>query len=289
MNTGVHYHLPDSEYRSVNAASNSLLKKIADAEFPVLAKQQLDHPKETGALIFGRALHCAWGEPERFLKEYVTLPDGAPKKPTAAQIKSLTGKKPNQETVDICAWWDAWNSENYGREILDREDYDIIRRMTESVNSHPEVVEFLKEKTFFEVSAFAEINGYKVKARCDAVNSRMADLKSIDGITTRKIEKAIDERKYYMQHPFYLDVFAVAGLYIDDFRFFFVDKNTPHICRVVRLPQNAIDAGRVAYERALELFNDCQQFDYWPGPPLITEEIGIPYYSMKRIMEIEHG
>lgn len=278
--------MPDPDYRSAEGFSNSFLKVIAANEFPALAKAELDEKKESDALIFGRALHCAFGERDRFLRDYVTLPDDAPKRPTSAQIKSLAGKKPNPDTIALCAWWDEWNEKSKGKETLSREDFDLIQRMADSASSHPVVSEFLEEPTGFEVSAFAELeDGTKVKCRVDAMNSRIIDLKSIDGITTYRIQRAIEDRKYYMQHPFYMDVMAMAGKVVDDFRFVFVDKNPPYITRVIELPAELIEIGRREYFRAIEIAKNCVELDYWPGPNPVTETIGISQWAMHKQLE----
>lgn len=279
--------LADPDYRKAEGFSNSFLKIIAKNEFPALAKAEIDTPKESKALIFGRALHCAFGEPDRFLAEYITLPEDAPKRPTSAQIRSLTGKKPNPETVDLCAWWDAWAESSKGKETIDKEDFDLIQRMSESARSHPEMQEYLADEfTEFEVSAFAELaDGTKLKCRADSINSRIIDLKSIDGIGTARIERTIEDHRYFMQHPFYMDVFELAGKKVDDFRFVFVDKNPPYITRVVELPGELVDLGRSLYMKAIDTAISCIELDYWPGPKPVTELIGISSYAMRKQRE----
>lgn len=283
---GVATGLPDPAYRSVPAASNSMLKVIAESEFPSLAKWKLDNQKETDALLFGRAFHVMNESRDAFAQVYAVVPEDAPKRPSQRQIAA---KKPSAETLDAIAWWDVFEASIKGKELVERKDYDRMKAMFESIQEHAEIKEYLSERTEFEISAFSKINGVPVKSRGDALNGAgFMDWKSIDGIETARIKKAINDRRYYMQHPFYLDVFEHAGLTAQDFRFAFIDKNPPHLCRVVRLPPMVVAYGRREYQRALTMYEDCMLFDHWPGPEQVTEEIGLPNYEMKKVMEVEY-
>lgn len=104
------------------------------------------------------------------------------------------------------------------------------------------------------------------------------DLKTAVKADPTAVSKAIAERNYHMQDPWYIDgIQAVTGQQAR-FVFVFISKTAPYLITVRELSEADRAIGRAKNQRALRTYADCTRTGIWPdwtGP--VTD---IPYISL---------
>ena len=109
------------------------------------------------------------------------------------------------------------------------------------------------------------------RARLDLVNvtpkaARIVDLKSCADPTPRAFARAIGDRLYHWQAPFYsAPVFEQTGLR-PDFAFIAVRSAPPFDVAVYQLRREHIDAADVQVRRAMRRLSVCRQTNNWLSP-----------------------
>jgi len=85
----------------------------------------------------------------------------------------------------------------------------------------------------------------------------------------RAVARAVHEHGYHQQTEWYLRGAQTLGLADEDAAFVFVfqEKDPPYLVTVVQLDDDALYVARERNRRAMELYADCVEADYWPGYP----------------------
>lgn len=278
--------VPEAEYhrRSLDVASASGLKLIASrspAHFCHYVNEPEDD-RETPALRFGRAFHCATLTPDVFASTYAVLPPDAPSRPTQRQIEA---KKPSDSTLAQIAWWDEWNASNAGRTMLTAADYDKAQRMADSARAHPVAAGLLtggqREVTFRWQD---DKTGIQCKARADLYESGqfLMDLKSCRDASPEGFARAVVSYMYGLQAMHYLSGVQAAGESIRWFVFLAVESEPPYVCQPYILDSMAEELGWKQRERAITTQARCLQDGRWPGYSERLEQLTLPAYAFFR-------
>jgi len=85
-----------------------------------------------------------------------------------------------------------------------------------------------------------------------------------------------------VQAAYYIDLCRLVGIDKSDFVFIVVEKEAPYATAVYSLSQEAIDLGRLEYQRDLAAVRECTEKNRWPG---FTDEItviGLPAWMQKQ-------
>lgn len=220
-------------YRGVGLSKSSLdkINKSVDHYF-------MEPREETPAMRVGTAFHTLVLEPFRFENEYICGPD--------VDRRTAAGKKD---------WKEAEESAD-GKIMLNCNDWDMIHRMYEAVESHGIAsallapCDGLAEETMMWND---EELGTLMKGRSDYRNNRykaVIDLKSTNDASVDKLEKDLwsTDLRYHVQAAIYTD--GVRAILEDDsweFYFIFVEKKPPYAVQIVKLPQKSIEVGRIQY------------------------------------------
>jgi len=123
MESGIYPNISHDKYHSMtDIVSNSYLGRLdkcpANAKIPM---------PDSPALSFGRAYHSFILDGQKsFDRDFVVIPEDAPKAPSSAQIKV---KKPSDETIAAIKWWFDFNNLNDKKTILQKEDYESSSRL----------------------------------------------------------------------------------------------------------------------------------------------------------------
>lgn len=241
-------NLPDPEYRSANGLSNSMLKHFMRS--PAHYKSALTEPHETTkAMNFGTALHQSILTPDLDLVVAMPECDGRTKEGKAIKEKFA------QESV--------------GKTIVTAEEYESIKRMTDSVYAHPVAKQLLERMKSRELSVFAEIFGIPCKGRMDMVDlscNDVGDLKSCEDASPEGIRKAIRNYRYDIQQTHYNTLLSVANakpVPQGDFFFIFTEKTPPYPTVVAVVGNNSVDFACRDYADAMNRFKVCSDTDTW--------------------------
>lgn len=267
--------------RRLDEASASGLKQMLRS--PAHFRHYVENPeddKQSPALTFGSALHCAVLEPDVFARRYVVLPADAPRYPTDAQWNAKGQRAPDsQKAVDF---WTAWNAENTGRERLSAADYDKVRRMADSAMAHPVARGLLmggdREVTMRWKDADT---GIDCKARADlfASGEFLMDLKSCRDASPEGFARAVTTYQYGLQAAHYLSGIQANGDAIKWFVFLAVESSEPYVCQPYILDAQAESLGFNQRRKAITKQAECLSTGHWPGYSLQLEELRLPAFA----------
>lgn len=285
---GIYQGIHHTDYNRIDALRNSYLKKLGKC--PANA-QVVEDGDESKALIFGRASHAMVLEGMgAFNAEFVVQPEGAPKRPTSAQINA---KKPSPETLYAIDYWNEFNAQANGKTVITRDDYEAILGVQNAVETHPFARTLLgtgvSEST---VIAELDINGTKVRCkvrpdRTPAPKMRvLLDLKTAEDVGYDAFIRQCRKFGYFQQAAYYIDCYnavralpmvldggiwkldrsAAASPAMDAFAFIAVEKKAPFRCEVYTLTgDNAfLIEGRDLYQAALRTELECRKKGVYP-------------------------
>lgn len=257
MPDGIYYDIPEWQY---HADKTRISKHDLDviSISPAHFAHKCSTPTEyvSPALKFGQALHCAVLQPSIYSGAYVVRPDFGDQRKTANKEAKAT-----------------WETEHAKQKWITEEDADRIRAMVAAIEAHAGASGIMEaERT--EVTVYATNNGVKVRSRFDALDGFIGDLKSCASAAPEDFAKDCANYRYHVQAAFYLDNALSLGHEIERFRIVAVEKDPPYAVAVYDLDDRSIDRGRELYQRDLERYKQCLEWDHWPGysqkPQLLT-------------------
>jgi len=260
--TGIHYDLSNEAYHAHDSISKSGLDLIDQS--PAHFKSSVR--KETTAFKQGTAIHCAVLEPDELDNRYFFIPE-------KLDLRTTYGKSKNQE----------YALKNEGKILLSLEEYQMLCGIRREVSKH-KLASQLFDGGKPEVSFFSQIDGVDVRCRPDYWNgSIVVDLKSTDCASEKQFKKSVINYRYFVQHPFYVDVMASEGIDIDAFLFVAVEKTEPFGIGVFELDENFIEYGRLQYQKNLDTYKRCLDTGLWPCYPEHLQTIELPNYLAREL------
>ena len=213
--------MPDDEYRSYPAISQSELKHMLKSPAHFKANKEALH-EETDAMRLGTATHLAVFQLEHFHNEVVMAP------------------KFDRRTTAGKAGYEKFQQENGNKILLSEEDYAKCIGMAEAVRNTAKFMDWTRlgepEVSFFSKTSY----GIDVKGRLDWVNFDAGialDLKTLGKeASEHEIRKTIKSRSYDFQNGFY-DNFLKSAYPDKHFKFvfIFVESLEPHGVRFVSI------------------------------------------------------
>ena len=233
--------MPAEDYHAHPGVGSTTVKMLATAP-PTLARYRVDHPEQKAAYELGTVAHSVTLEGDWSGVEVIYAKDRRTK---AVQEQEKAARAAGQ--IPLLA-------------------HEAVRvwAMYRAVMIHP-VARDLLTGHIAERSYFTEIDGVPVKARPDALKgSTVIDLKTTSA-DLGSIERSVASFGYHLQQAHYTDVIEACGQSVDDFVFIFVSTAAPHLVRVVRLEECAVDLGREQARHALAVWKHCTETDTWPG------------------------
>ncbi len=230
-------------YFEVKALSNSSMKYLLQSETAFL--WHLNNPKKpTPAMEFGTMVHKYLLEPKDFWADYVLIPD----KP---EIANGSARRDSVEYLAYKDWKDTM-PELDDKKPISINDINTIGIMAENFKQklieeriNIDLVEQEILWTEFEETTLSDV---PLKAKLDGIDSQtntIIDIKTIDNLNDYTIVSAIKNMQYYRQEAMYRTAYSQFNHNAKDidFLFFFIEKNAPYDCRVVRLAPDYVDYG----------------------------------------------
>jgi hypothetical protein len=223
---------------------------------------------DTESLHFGRYLHTLALEGETAVDaRYVQVPSDAPDRPTASMLKA---KKPAPESIAKIEYWQKFDSELNGKEIISNEDRDLAWAMVRSIRAKKTACAML-EHGKPEVTFRHQLPSFPIQCRADWWDDRGAghiiDVKSTESL--EEFDRQFEKFNYFRQAAFYqLVIQKVMGLEAHPgFAYIVVEKQPPYQC-AVRIPGEAsLEIGAREVIADLKLLKQCYDSGEWPGEP----------------------
>lgn len=237
--------LPGENWSHIKSMAKSPLQYLHD---------KTHRREDTTTLAYGRAIHTAVLEPEKFDSEYVVFPG-----------KTRRGKE-----------WDAFKEEYAGRAtILKADERDAALAAADAVRKHPEVAAFMKdgvsEQSFKWID---DATGLTCKCRVDWIGGVLFDLKSTNDIHERRFGNIAARLMYHGQVVMYADGAGHTGpVYIVA-----VEGDAPHDVTVFEVTADALYAGRELYQGFLKQIVECRKTNVWPGRHSKIVDLELPRY-----------
>lgn len=261
--TGV-LSMGESQYRSAEGVSKSDLDWIAPPRTPAHYKARQDglvYTEQTPAMRLGSLVHRAVLEPDTYRNAFVIKPEGM-----------------NFATKDGKDWKSAQT-----KPILTGDDASTVSSIVEAVWRHSYAKRLLKDAVTEQCLFAEDSHGMLRKGRLDAMikGSAVPDLKTSASADPQEFERSIGKFRYHVQAAYYLDLCKLVGIEKSQFIYIVVEKTPPYAVAVYSLDSEAIELGRMEYQRDLTAVRHCMEKDAWPG---FTEDItvvGLPAWMQK--------
>ncbi len=231
-------------YAAIEAVNWSTLREAQRS--PLHYKHRTETPREdTPRMAFGRAVHTAVLEPDRFALEYAVW-DG----PRRA------GKE-----------YDAFVAANARRTVLRVDEYEQCLAVRDAVRSHPVARRYLRHgKPEAAITWTDEATGLPCKARLDWIGAKVAfDLKTTGDIDARVFGSLAARMLYHGQLAFYHFGLEANGLKDRAMKVVAVEAEAPHDVGVYDVPDGALYAGEELVRELLETVHRCRKTRKWPG------------------------
>jgi exodeoxyribonuclease VIII len=304
MELGI-FKLDDDQYFSIKAISKSGLDLINQSPAHyydrfILGRQ----PEPTKAMEFGRLLHQALLEPDKFKVKYTKTPkidDFGNVLATNQDLKEhltrlgvkFKNNAQKKELIDLVLQndkdaivWDvvleSFQKENENKIILTHEEYTMIEEMCEKVKNHPICKEGFVGTP--ELSIIWHNSEYDVlcKGKVDFIRDDgiVIDVKTAANASLKEFEKMIANHRYHVQAAFYLDgLNELTGKNFNTFVFVVIEKTPPYEIGVYYLQEAAIDKGREEYKKNLEVYATCLKTNNWYGYSREIQPVGLPSWA----------
>lgn len=277
MQPGIYEGIPNEEYHGGPGDSKSDLDRIHKTPLHYwTAKNTANDNEPTTAQFIGSAFHSCLLEPEDFAARYVVAP------------------KFDRRTKDGKAGWEAFQSENAGKLLIDQDTHDQLFNMAESVHNHEAAHALLTgAEGKAELSAYWEDpeTGLLLRCRPDffRADGIVVDVKTTDDASLEEFSRSLTKWRYHVQSPFYLDGLGEAirqsGAPFrvpDTFVFLVVEKKPPYAVVCYVLDDEAMQIGRDEYRTDVNRLAACKALNEWPGYPTTIQSISVPvWYAAK--------
>ncbi len=257
---GIYPNVPDAEYRSWDAVSQSFLKRMREPNTPAHLKAFIDgeisQSNDTKSKAFGRASHGMFFEPDTFDERYL---EGTMIDPKAKG-------------------WQTQLEENPGWDIYPKGSRKRIERICECAKNDPEWRSFLEADGEVELSIvwIDEVTGLLCKLRLDkhimspSGTHVIIDAKSSKNAQGHKFEKDAEGFGYGIQTASYI-AGAAAAFDCDEsdilYRIAAFETEPPWLREIYKPDEmdRFIEHGRTEYRRLLNTYARCLGTGIWPG------------------------
>lgn len=254
-----------------------------------------EHEKESKATMdFGTLAHTLFLEPEQFANEFTILPADAPKRPTETQ---LNAKKPSEKTVAAIAWWENFDATNQARILITEEQLAGANRIVENLHKLSMYDVMQKDYGMPEASFFFTDPVYDLQLRvrpdwhiapCKRFpDGLILDLKTTTDARPHKFSRISGELCYDLSAAMYREGFQQVYQTENkpDFIYLVAENTAPFNVKQYKASEYFIACGENRYNRAKELLAESLLIDEWDGYNLELEEINLPSYLSREIIE----
>lgn len=250
--------------RVLGVVSNSALKQFSRT--PRHYRAWVDGlDKESPALDFGRAFHCALLEPERFAAAFPILPE----------FKGTGSVKAREAWVE---------DQGPDAQPIKPEAADRIAAMVASVRDHP-IAREASRHGLAEVTLTWQDEPTSLwhKARADYWREDKAlllEVKTCRDASPAGFVRAIAEYRYHVGAALYVEGFQALDKPIKHYVMLAIESDPPHACATYTLSAETEGRGFDLLEREREAFAACLRADYWPAYSDKTIALSLPRWAL---------
>lgn len=280
--SGVHEAIDAAQYhRSMGLTKSGLLMlRKSPAHFWNWLNSEPD--KSTQAMNLGTATHTLLFEPHKWASEIMVIPNDAPKRPTAAQLKS---EKPKAETIAQIKWWEEFDRQYEDYCVITQDQHEQAKGMVNAVMQVNEVVQLMKHpsaRTEVSIMAKEVINGMSIdcKMRCDMLTEdgkTILDLKTCEDASYDEFSRSFMSNGYWMQAAHYIATARKAGIPVERFIFIAAEKHAPYIVSMYVLDDRSLERAFAIRERLLTTLANCMATGKFPANNGISP-LTMPFY-----------
>jgi hypothetical protein len=259
--TNIVYDISNEDYHAHPSISKSGLDAVAKSPAHFISNKHI----ETPAFKKGTLIHCAVLEPDYLDSRYFGMTEKIDK-------RTKIGKEKFAE----------YEIQSGGRIIVTAEEMVMASRIRDEVGKH-KIASQLFTGGMSETSIFSKFGDTAVRCRPDYWNGEIViDLKSTDDALSG-FTKSTHKYRYYVQHPFYVDIMEKEGVEIANFLFVAIEKTEPFGICIYELDEEAIDYGRREYNANLDTYRRCLESGLWPGYEEAIKTLSLPRYAINTI------
>jgi hypothetical protein len=240
-------------YRSWGAVNNSLLWTLKSRS-PLHAKYERENPEDpTDDMVFGQQLHALVLEPAAWDARYVVCPP--------CDKRTTAGK----------AVYAEFQSSQNGREEVSHKNYEKMVACAGSVRAATCAGLVKGGRNELCLVWDDPETGVRMKARCDCVHEDtwdgdiIVDVKTTASAREEDFRQSIRKYGYFMQAAIYCAGWEVLTGHTPEFTILAVEKKPPFAVAAYPLGPKTMDAGRIAFRRALAQYIECEKSGRWPG------------------------
>ncbi len=287
---GVHRDILPGRYHAIRwAASASQLREL-HVKTPAHLWHRLQNPKPpTWEMVLGTLVHHRILEPSKPSPAISIIPETYPIPEDATTVKKGGARAGDlvewNPRTKYCREWVA-TQEAAGFIVVDRSDLDEIEQASERVLANREARELLEgadaEVTLFWRHEHAT-GPFPCKARLDLVpqGPDMGDLKTCTDASPDGFQRHAWDMGYHLQAAFYSDAWDRLGdRMFTGFKFIAYER-TIGLVKVHRMTDALLQAGREAYQSALDTYIRCVRANQWPGYTDEAAEWDLPKWIRK--------
>lgn len=254
----------EAQYRAADGISKSALDYIAPPRTAAHYKAYIDgllYVEQTPAMRFGSLVHRAVLEPDTYRNAFVIKPEGM-------NFATREGKE--------------WKSAQT-KPILANDEASKVSQIVDAVWKHSYAKRLLKDAVTEQCLFAMDSHNMLRKGRLDALikGSAVPDLKTTQCADPREFERSIGKFRYHVQAAYYLDLCKLVGIDKSQFVYIVVEKEPPFAVAVYSLDSEAIELGRLEYQRDLAAVRECLEKGTWPGFPEDITVVGLPEWMRK--------
>ena len=252
--TGIHYDMPEADYRSAWAIAGSDAKHILPPKTPAhyaahMAGELKREPSK--AMLLGTMAHLAVLEPSKLDVAFVEKPEGI-------DFRTKLGKE--------------WKESVGTMPVLDQDEARAVRGIRDSIAANKAARELLAE-TQSEVALFGEHRtGLQIKGRVDALKVPsdlecvIVDVKTTSaGADYNTFSRQAASLNYHVSAAWYCQLAGLNGLPPARFYWVAVEVAPPYAVAVYEIHTDARDLGASMMNDALGLIAQCEDAGVWPG------------------------
>lgn len=268
--TGIHYQMPEADYRSAPAIAGSDAKHILPPKTPShyaahMAGELKREPSK--AMLLGTMAHVAVLEPTKLDAAFVEKPEGK-----EGDFRTKEGKE--------------WKAKMGTTPILDADEARAVRGIRDSIAAHSAARELLAECDT-EVALFGEHRtGLWIKGRVDALKvvsdneAVIVDVKTTSaGADYGTFSRQAAQLNYHLSAAWYCHLAGLNGLPPARFYWVVVEVTPPYAVAVYEIAPDALDLGVGMMNDALDLIAQCEDAGEWPGYGNGVETLNLPAWA----------
>ena len=270
--TGIHYDMPEADYRSASAIAGSDAKHILAPKTPAhyaahMAGELKREPSK--AMLLGTMAHLAVLEPQKLDAAFVEKPEGI-------DFRTKLGKE--------------WKESVGSIPVLDQDEARAVRGIRDSIAANKAARELLAE-TQSEVALFGEHRtGLQIKGRVDALKvvddmeCVIVDVKTTGaGADYGTFSRQAASLNYHVSAAWYCHLAGLNGLPPARFYWIAVETSAPYAVAVYEIHPNALDLGVGMMNDALGLIAECEDAGVWPGYAPEVQCLNLPAWVYGKV------